>query len=60
MVVPVSLLDRQVGETDIEVTLNGTQIDPKLIGQRLWVQLFTLVQLHQHLSKAIDQRIVII
>jgi len=60
VVIPIGLLERQVREANIEVALDGTQIDAKFVGQGLRVELFALVQLHQHLSEAIYQSVVIV
>lgn len=59
VIAPVGLDQWQVGETFIEISLDSAQIDTKLVGQRLGVEIFTLVELNQHLSQAINKGAVI-
>lgn len=57
LIAPILLLQRQIAETNIEITLNRTQIYAELVRKRLWIEPFPLIQLNQHLRQ-LDQRVV--
>ena len=59
VIAAAGLDERQIGEAFVEVALDGAQIDAEFVGQRLGVELLTLIQLDQHLRQSIHKGVVV-